>query len=420
MSTGPPIALTKRQLERNITAFYAYRLLIGLQFLLPIWVLYLTDKRGFSLEEVTMLDVPFWLALVFLEVPTGVVADRFGRKTSLLCGTLTNTIGIVVFGYASNFLVIVAAYLVWAAAFTFYSGADAAFLFETLKALGREHEYGRIFGRSLAYAAATGIVATLAGPLMASATDIVVPIYATAVATAATFVLVLLVMKEPPRFESEEDRLGYVDSVRTAFHTVWRSPELRTFVPLVACSMAALSSIFIFSQPFLARHDIETGNVGWFLVFSQVAGVVASLLAHRISGRLGWRRSFTLLPLSTIVVLVCLAAFDALWAFPLIPAGWFIVSVQQPLSSDYVNHRVESAHRATVLSFQSLAVSLVLAPLELTLGIVADRQGLPFAFGCGAAFVMFASLPFLFAWLRTDPPGRVVPAAIPVAGGGGQ
>ena len=228
----------RARLERNITAFYAFRLLIGLQFLMPIWVIYLTEKRGFSIEQVTLLDAPFWLALVLLEVPTGLIADRFGRRVSLLLGALTNTIGITVFAMAANYPLILLSYLVWGAAFTFYSGADAAFLFDTLKALGRQAEYARIFGRSMAFGAATGIVATLSGPLMAARTDLVVPIYASAVSTGLAFIVILGFMYEPPHSHADEGHPGYVASVRLAFGAIWKSPELRTFVPLVAASTA--------------------------------------------------------------------------------------------------------------------------------------------------------------------------------------
>ena len=409
----------RARLERNITAFYAFRLLIGLQFLMPIWVIYLTEKRGFSIEQVTLLDAPFWLALVLLEVPTGLIADRFGRRISLLLGALTNTIGITVFAMAANYPLILLSYLVWGAAFTFYSGADAAFLFDTLKALGRQAEYARIFGRSMAFGAATGIVATLSGPLMAARTDLVVPIYASAVSTGLAFIVILGFMYEPPHSHADEGHPGYVASVRLAFGAIWKSPELRSFVPLVAASIAAMSAVFIFGQPYLRGHGVATGDVGWFLVFSQVGAVVASLVAHRIARGLGWRVAFTLLPISAIFVLGGLAGADTLWAFPLIPAGAMVQALYMPMASDYVNQRVDSAHRATVLSFQSLVTSLILAPLELTLGVFAHRQGLPFAFGVGAGFVLVIAVPLLLFWLRTGPPGRsfgrpgVVPEAAP-------
>src|SRR5262245_1567134 len=50
----------------------------------PIWVLYLRDERGFSMAQITFMEVPLFLLIVFAEVPTGAVADRYGRRISLL------------------------------------------------------------------------------------------------------------------------------------------------------------------------------------------------------------------------------------------------------------------------------------------------------------------------------------------------
>lgn len=409
-------ARERARLERNITGYYAFKVLVGLQFLMPIWVLYLTDKRGLSLEQVTLLDAPFWLALVIMEVPTGVIADRYGRRLSLLLGTLANTIGVAIFAMADSFPIILASYLVWGAAFTLYSGANSAFLFDSLKALGRENEFGKILGRALAMVAVAGIIATLTGPLMAAATDITVPIYASAVSTGLATIVVVFLMHEPPRFDVPTEQPSYVASIRVALNTVWSSPELRTFIPLIAATLASMMAVFVFSQPFLARHGVETGNVGWFLVFSQAVGVPAALIAHRLSRRLGWRMAFSLFPVLSGGVLLALWRFDALWIFPVIPASALLLSLFQPMGDDYVNQRIGSTHRATIISFQSLLVSLVLAPLEVGAGVIADRQGLPLGFGFIALFVVIICIPLLLAWLRvakTDNPadGSTLPAS---------
>ncbi len=398
--------LSTSHLRRNIVAFYLFQVCLGLQFFGAIWVLYLTEMRGLSLKQVTLLDGPFWLALFFLEIPTGVVADRYGRRISLICGSLLLALGALAFGAGTTYPVLVGSNFLLGVALTLCSGADAAFLFDTLKSLGREDDYARIYGRAMALVAGSGIVATLVGPPLAAATNFAVPIYATAGTSALAFLAAFTLMREPPVSESHATRPGYVAGVRTAFLTIWQSPDLRTFVPLVAVSTASLIAVFIFGQPFLQEHDVATGNVGWFLVFTQVAGLGASLLAHRVVGVIGWRGAFVLMPVLSVAILGSLASLHSLWAFPAIPAAWLAFSLFRPLSSDYLNQRVESTHRATVLSFQNLGMSAVGAPLEVGLGIFADSRGLPFAFGFAAGFTILLSVPLLAAWLRTKPPGR--------------
>src|SRR3954452_25264671 len=72
----------------NIPKFYLYTILKGLNFglLTATWVIYLQRQHGLNMTQVTLVDVSFWLASTLGEVPTGVVADSYGRKASLAIG----------------------------------------------------------------------------------------------------------------------------------------------------------------------------------------------------------------------------------------------------------------------------------------------------------------------------------------------
>ena len=123
--------------EGNIWKSYVYRFLMEFQLWLPIWVLYLQRTRGLSLTQISVLDTPFWLLIVFAEVPTGAVADRFGRRTSLALGAMMFAVAVFVFGIADSYAIILVSYSAWALALTFQSGADAALMYDSLKQVGR-------------------------------------------------------------------------------------------------------------------------------------------------------------------------------------------------------------------------------------------------------------------------------------------
>jgi len=82
-------------LEGNVWKSYAYRFLMNLQLWWPIWVIYLQRSRGLSLTQITLLDTPFFLLIVLSEVPTGAIADRFGRRVSLMLGSTMLAVAVV-------------------------------------------------------------------------------------------------------------------------------------------------------------------------------------------------------------------------------------------------------------------------------------------------------------------------------------
>jgi len=73
----------RRAYQANVWKAYLFHFLMHFQLWWAIWVLYLRDLRGFSLTQITILDALFWGTAVLAEVPTGAIADRFGRKVAL-------------------------------------------------------------------------------------------------------------------------------------------------------------------------------------------------------------------------------------------------------------------------------------------------------------------------------------------------
>jgi len=89
--------------ENNILKFFIYQALYNFMLFMPVWVIFLQDKHGLSLTQVTLLDSAFWMTMVLTEVPTGAVADTLGRKHSQIIGMLLSTGSLLLFGFAPNY-----------------------------------------------------------------------------------------------------------------------------------------------------------------------------------------------------------------------------------------------------------------------------------------------------------------------------
>ena len=62
-----------------------------------------SSERGLSLTQITLLDTPFFLLIVLAEVPTGAIADRFGRRSSLMLGSALFAVAVFIFGVADSY-----------------------------------------------------------------------------------------------------------------------------------------------------------------------------------------------------------------------------------------------------------------------------------------------------------------------------
>jgi MFS family permease len=386
--------------EGNIRKSYIYRFLMNFQLWWPIWVIYLLQQRGLSYTQITLLDTPFFVLIVLAEVPTGAVADHFGRKTSLMLASTLFAVAIFVFGIAQNYLVILVSYTAWGLAQTFQSGADTAILYDSLKQIGREDDFQQINGRLWAITSTAVLIAMLIGAPLASLTSLSFPIVLSA-GIALIAVPVAASMHEP-RHHREPDAENYVRTVITGLRDVWQTPPLRYIILFSAVLFMSTFAPLIFLQPFLTKHGTSIGALGFWQAPVRAAGIVSALLAARLIARAGQRTAFLAMPLALGLCYLALAGIDHAWVYvAFLPVG-MVAGMQNPVLATYINRRIPSERRATILSVQSVLGSMMLAAMEPTGGFVADQLGLRALFLLFGLLVLGVAPAVLWLWNRVE------------------
>jgi MFS family permease len=150
------------KIEDNIPKFISYQIFNGFIFFAPVLVLYLQSK-GLTMTQILTLQSIFAFGMVIMEVPTGAFADRYGKRISLVLGSFFFTLGLTIYGISSNFLQFIIGELWASIGMAFISGADSAFLHETLKSLKRDDEYTKITGRTAGLTQVAGAIGSVIG-----------------------------------------------------------------------------------------------------------------------------------------------------------------------------------------------------------------------------------------------------------------
>lgn len=386
--------------ESNVWKSYVYRFLMEFQLWLPIWVVYLQVKRGLSLTQITLLDTPFFLLMVFAEVPTGAVADRFGRRWSLMLGSSLFAVALFIFAVADNYAVILVSYTAWGLALTFQSGSDAALLYDSLKQVDREEEFAHINSRLWALRSGAALCALLLGAPLAEFTDYSSVIIMSAV-IAALATPIAFSMHEP-RHEQEQSHERYFQTLFSGIHDAWKLPSLRYIILYSGIVSAAAFAPLVFQQPFLSNHGVSTGDLGLWQAPVRGAGIVSALLAYQFLMRAGQRGAFVALPVLLMLCSFALAGIDRSWIFVAFLGMGASAGMQNPLLATYINKRIPSERRATILSVQALVMNMIFAGIQPLGGFVADMWGLR------AVFLMFGVLTGVFGltalvlWSRAE------------------
>ena len=385
-----------------VATYYAYTVTTYASFTTAIWILFVR-AQGLSFAAVGALNSVWWAGLVLGELPTGYLGDRLGRRNSMLLGTGIITAMTVAMAHSTTFRQFAVVYGLWAVGQTFRSGSDDAWLYEVL----REHgsgggDFARVKGRATGIGLAVGAVAAPAGGVLADV-DFQLPFYAAAAVTGLGIPILLTVPEAGEGPDSSFD-------VRTALGVIRRQlarPPLRAFVVYFALLFGVFQMTYIFDQPVTRDAALAVGvpesatktAVGVvYAGFTAVAAVV-SYFTGAIGERLGIRGWFVLAPV------VVGGLFLALWVVPVLAVPAFFVAraantATVTLGNQYLNDRIESVGRATVLSSASMALSLAVIPFELTGGVLADLLSPVRALALFGG-VLVAGVGLL--WLTADP-----------------
>ncbi|PSQ16754.1 MFS transporter [Halobacteriales archaeon QS_8_69_26] len=380
-----------------VLKYYAYRATMAVGFTAPIWYLYVLSN-GVSYAELAVIDAVWWGGLVLFEIPTGYVGDRIGRRRGLVVASLMTVAAQVAMAGAGDFGHFLVIFAWWALAATFRSGTDDAWLYDALKARTDSDEFARIRGRGEAVKYVVAGVTALAGGYIASVS---MPLaYLGSAAATALSVPVLLTFPAADgtanggsNTESDDDRFTVLDALPVIRGAFTRAP-LRTFVPYVGLFMGVFWGVNFFVQPVADGLGVSTTGLGWMFAGFTLLGAVVSYNAGAIRDRFGARGWFTVVPplLGAVFVGVALLPAAAIPAFFLMRG---LRGATTPLANQFINDRVGSVGRATLLSTAGMVYYVAIIPFELAAGSLADVVGPITTIGLFGAVLVTGSALFL-------------------------
>ncbi len=366
-------------MERNLKLYPWFKFLRNLSFWQAVWFLYF--QQELSASEAILLYAVYDIGSTVLEVPSGYMSDRLGRRITLLLSALSGLIGTVLLALGDSFVDFALAQLCFGASAAFVSGTDSALLYQSLAALGREKEIEAQELRAWRVGFTALALSAFAGGAMAL-WGYIVPIAAGFV-TMTGALIVTWAFREPP----SEPREGADEWARLASLKTSLSEPVLIWLFVLMVLMYGFSHIpFVFGQPFILEALAERGLDGSAPLVSgivssvmMVLSVVASLFAARLRAGIG---------LAAIVLLafgmqIALAGVLALSNAAIVIAFLFLRMVPNALAQPFISARVQSIlrddSRATYVSLQSFFGRLLFAAtLYLAAGSASDRGAMSY------------------------------------------
>jgi len=318
-----------------------------------------------------MIAVAFFTILVVIfEIPTGVVGDKLGYKKTLILGAVITLAGSVGYALSRNFYHVLIAEFFWGLGFSFYSGTQDSFLYDTLKNLKREKEFNRINGIATALFWSGFAVSSILGGFLANI-NLRWPIYFAFIPLIIP-VFVVSFFVEPKR---KKKKLSHMQHAVKSFKYVISHKKLRFLLFYTVLIYLVLEGSYKFFQPMMYKVGINIALFGLIFAFGYLISGIGALISHKLEEYLKEKKILYLLYITAFLTLLFLSQINSV----LVLIGIFILlildGVSGPLMTDYMNKNIESYNRATVNSISSLTRNVTLAILLPLLGYFGDNFG---------------------------------------------
>ncbi|MBA2754445.1 MAG: MFS transporter [Chloroflexia bacterium] len=369
----------------DLRRFVAYRLVSTVNLTGGIWILFLLD-RGLSLAQVGLAEAAFHLAPVLLELPSGSLADTFGRKWSLAISSLLSALSLFLMLAVQDIWLALPAMFLAGASMTFASGAQDAFLYDAMAAGGTSDRFTSTVGQLLSASYIVLGLSTWAGASLAGL-DFAVP-FLLAAGFGLVGTVLALTLREPTRDLPAHRHIGR--TIVEAVAIARCHPRTGSLILFAAVYWTAIALVELYAQAILSDLGLSISAVG--LVIGGSYGLVAAgaWLADRATARGTFRTWMVGLSLMATLAALALGSEAVAFALSVYVVFQFSTGITEPMLANRVNERIPSAQRATVLSIQGFLYSVTMIWAFPLIGFLAERGGWPLAYGTIAAALLIA------------------------------
>jgi len=367
----------------DLRRFYVFQVINDFSFTAGIWIIFL-QSRGFSLAEIGLAESAFHLAPVTLELPSGSFADVLGRKWSMTAGALLIAASTALMFAADSLWLLLPAMYLNGAAYAFRSGAQQAYLFDSMRSEPTGNRFTTLLGKLnavayIAIAATTALGATLAER------DYALP-FGLAVGAGLAAAWLAAGLQEPRR--ELAGRRGMGGTMAEALRIVRGDRHLLSLIVFAASLWTVSALVYLYSQAALSQRGLSPAQIG----FALSATTFTTALGAWLSGRLSNLRPFWFW---TVAATGAIAGSGLLLGGAPLPFALLGLIVAElfagafePMIAQRVNTAISSAQRATILSVEGFLYSVTMIWAFPLFGWTAERYGWLPAYGVAAGVVV--------------------------------
>ncbi len=354
-----------------------YRFFDDFVIIYPLYTIMFRDS-GLNLSQISTLLLMWSASSFVLEVPSGVLADKYDRKTILVLAQIIRIIGYVIWLLYPTYLGFLIGFFLWGIKSAFTSGTLDAYVYDSLEKSGKVNTYAKVSGelKSLSF------LAILLGSFLASTLfSLGYPIIMLMSISALVISTLAIYSTKSIKSSKSTKEVKYFTLLVDGINLVLKNSKLSALV-LISSTLIGVMAVDEYLPLYLSHANVATSMIGYIFALFSLTQAFGSIIAHKFNES----KLLTLLPIVVSVLLICIGCFGGSTGVGLFILLALVSSVGQVVSNSAVQHATQGHVRATVGSvvgflaeMMAFAIYIVFSTLtngNINLGFLAIGIGL--------------------------------------------
>lgn len=378
----------------RLLSFLLYDFLISLHFSSAILIPFFFDWGGLSYTQIFFLQSWFMAWVFILEIPTGVLADKIGKKKALLIATIIGALGLTIYSIFPSYLLFLLAEFLLALSVALMSGTYDAFFYDYMLKAGIENKSKKFFGFSHASRMIGLLMAAPIGAYIAKIFGLNITLLFEAGAFLIAFTVIALIPSVKLNTIKSE-KISSWGILRNGANFL-RSHKEAKRIAIKMSAIGAAGYFVIWSyQIVLKTIGIPIEQYGWFYMLILAAEIIIAGNFSFLDRLFKSQNRFTLFVAFAVFGSFLLLAFSqsvlTVLVF-IVLAGGFGLTQEKYLTA-HINQWIPSENRATVLSLISMMQRMFIMIINPLIGLTIDRSVSVALFLVGMIFSAIFILP---------------------------
>jgi len=383
---------SKSTLELSISS-----LLSAMFFDRALWIIYIIE-RGLSTVEIGIIESFLHFSILIFEIPTGIIADIFGRKFSLIISRLIIAVYAIGMIFVNSFTLFSLLFILLGLSEALASGADTALLYDNATSQ-EQRQFTKTNGLYNIFISAGTIIGMFIGGVLKNISWEL--IYISLAAIQIISIIPLLKIKEIYHETSKNRKYKFnlkiaITDICIFTKNVFADQTFLIFILATIIFTAPINALYLFSPIWLKQLGFSESIISYVFAFDALISMIIFMNAHKIEKTFGLNKLIIFPAFIATPCLLLLPYANTICVIILFIAINSMSSLIYLLSSKVVNKQINSKQRATILSSISFMQSIVIMILFPLIGFLAKKINIGYIFQYLSIFSGLSGIFFIY------------------------